>query len=500
MKYLVTSKEMRMYDTNTIEKIGIPEIVLMERAALAALEAVERYCVLRRKEQNLTALILAGTGNNGGDGLALARLMSERDFKVEIWCVGDRKKASKQWTRQREILEHYPVEFVTEPLRMEYTIMIDALFGVGITREITGLYRDAVERFSELAGYRLALDMPSGVDSDTGKLWGAAVNADETITFGFCKRGLVLYPGCEYAGKVTVADIGISERSFCGSTPGLFAWDEEPGMLLPARRGDGNKGTFGKVLLLAGGPNMAGAAVLAARAAYRSGAGMVKVVTRPENRVILQTAVPEALLGAEDGLDDDLEWADVLAVGPGIGKGDHALQLLNAVVTRSEKPLLIDADGLNLLASRPELAGSIREQGISGRRFVLTPHVGELSRLTGKPAGILKENLAYFGRELAKELRAVVVAKDARTFICAAEGPLCVNLSGNCGMATAGSGDVLAGVIAGLMAQGMEPFQAATVGAYIHGIAGDIAVVQCGEHACTALDIVDGLKQCKDFG
>ena len=499
MKYLVTSKEMRMYDTNTIEKIGIPEIVLMERAALAALEAVERYCASCRKEQKLTALILAGTGNNGGDGLALARLMSERGFKVEIWCVGDGNKASKQWTQQREILEHYPVEFVTEPLCMEYTIMIDALFGVGITREITGLYKDAVERFSGLAGYRLALDMPSGVDSDTGKLWGAAINADETITFGFCKRGLALYPGCEYAGKVIVADIGISERSFCGSKPNLFAWDEEPGALLPARRRDGNKGTFGKVLLLAGGFNMAGAAVLAVKAAYRAGAGMVKVVTHPENRVILQTAVPEALLGAEDELDDDLEWADILAVGPGIGKGDPALQLLNAALAQSDKPLLIDADGLNLLASRPELAGLIRKQGICGRSFVLTPHVGELSRLMGKPVRTLKENLADFGRELAKELHAVIVAKDARTFICAAEGPMCVNLRGNSGMATAGSGDVLAGVIAGLMAQGMEPFHAASVGAYIHGIAGDNAAAQCGEHACTALDIVDGLKRCEDF-
>lgn len=500
MKYLVTSKEMRMYDTNTIEKIGIPAMVLMERAALVALEAVKRYCASCQKVQNMTALILAGMGNNGGDGLALARLMSESGFKVEVWCVGDMKKASDQWIQQREILEHYPVEFVTEPQRIEYTVMIDALFGVGITRKITGLYREALERFLELAGYRIALDMPSGVDSDTGKLWGAAVNADETITFGFCKRGLVLYPGCEYAGKVTVADIGISEQSFYGNTPELFAWDEAPKALLPVRMRDGNKGTFGKVLLLAGGLNMAGAAVLSAKATYRIGAGMVKVITQPENRVILQTAAPEALLGEEDELDDDLEWADVLAVGPGIGKDDHALQLLQSVLDRSDKPLLIDADGLNILASRPDLAELIREQGMRGRHFVLTPHVGELARLTKKPVGILKENLGDFGRELAKELNAVVVAKDARTFICAADEPLCVNLSGNSGMATAGSGDVLAGVIAGLMAQGMEPFHAASVGAYIHGIAGDIAASRCGEHACTALDIVDGLKQCKDFG
>ena len=365
---------------------------------------------------------------------------------------------------------------------------------------VTGPYQDALELFSRLSGYRIALDLPSGVDSDTGKLWGTAVHVDETVTFGFCKRGLVLYPGCEYAGKVTVADIGISEPSFCKNPPELFAWDEEPADLLPVRRRDGHKGTFGKVLLAAGGLNMAGAAVLSARAAYRVGAGMVKVITSPENRMILQTAVPEALLGTVEELEEHLEWADVIAIGPGLGIDDRTAELLEAVVVRSSKPLLIDADGLNLLALRQDLTRLVREQGATGRHFVLTPHVGELARLTGRPAEVLKEDLAEYGRTLASDLNAVVVAKDARTFTCAATGTLCVNLSGNSGMATAGSGDVLAGVIAGLMAQGMEAFEAASVGVYVHGCAGDAAADRCGEHACTALDILDGLKLRKDFG
>lgn len=245
---------------------------------------------------------------------------------------------------------------------------------------------------------------------------------------------------------------------------------------------------------------MAGAAALSAKAAYRAGAGMVKVITDPGNRLILQTVVPEALLGTVEELDGHLEWADVIAVGPGLGINDQSAELLEAVIIRSLKPLLIDADGLNLLALRPDLAGFIRKQGAAGRQFVLTPHVGELARLTGRPVEDLKVDLAGFGHTLASDLNAVVVAKDARTFTCAAKGTLCVNLSGNSGMATAGSGDVLAGVIAGLMAQGMESFEAASVGVYIHGCAGDAAASLCGEHACTALDILDSLKLRKDFG
>lgn len=501
MKYLVTAEEMRRYDTNTIERIGIPAEVLMERAALAAMDAVTRRCGEHlsapgrgQAQTGGTALILAGMGNNGGDGLALARLLRERRFSVEVWCVGDSGRASGQWRRQREILESYDVDFVTEPGCGEYTVIIDALFGVGLSREISGIYAEAVERINALSGYGIALDLPSGVDSDTGKLWGCAFRADETVTFGFCKKGLVLYPGCEYAGKVTVADIGITDRSFFDAPPKFFAWDEEPRELLPRRRQDGNKGTFGKVLLVAGSLNMAGAAVLSAKAAYRAGAGMVKVVTPPENRIILQMAVPEVLFGTADELEKDLEWADVIAIGPGLGKGAQAAECLERVITQSGKPLLIDADGLNLLAERPALAELLKRKGDSGRGIVLTPHVGELARLTGEPVHALKERLPEYGRVIAGKFRAVAAAKDARTFICGQDGPVCVNVSGNNGMATAGSGDVLAGIIAGLLAQGMEPFPAASVGAYLHGLAGDRASARRGEHSCMAGDIVEELS------
>ncbi len=489
MKYLVSASEMRRYDSNTIEKIGIPACVLMERAALAAVEAAEAHCAGLKGRKSV--LIMAGVGNNGGDGLAAARLLSEKGYAVEVWCMGNPEKASGQWKQQRAILENYPVEFSQRPAMPRYTVLIDALFGVGLSRELSGEYGEAVGIFNCLEGWKLALDLPSGIDSDTGKVRGWAVKADKTVTFGFCKKGLMLYPGYEYAGEIVTVDIGISERCFLGEAPDIYAYDEEPGALMPKRDSGGNKGTFGKVLLAAGSMNMAGAAVLAARAAYRAGAGMVKVVTAAENRTIVQQAVPEALFGTWECLAQDMEWADVIAVGPGLGKGDTAGRVLEQVIRESGKPLLVDADGLNLLSENAELKSLLARQAEAGRALVLTPHVGELARLTGKTVAECKEDLPGTGRGLAELFHGVVAAKDARTFICGENHAFCMNLSGNCGMATAGSGDVLAGMIAALLAQGMEAFEAAAVGAYIHGMAGDRVSAEKGPYACMAWDIAE---------
>ncbi|MCM1191387.1 MAG: NAD(P)H-hydrate dehydratase [Butyrivibrio sp.] len=490
MKYLVTAEEMRRADSFTITEIGIPAVVLMERAALAALEAVEGYC-REHPDAGNTVLVMAGVGNNGGDGLALARMLAEADFSVEVWIVGDTEKASEQWRQQRKILEHYSPGFCSNPQKSEYTILVDALFGVGLSREISGVFESAVERFNGLRGWKIALDVPSGVDSDTGRILGKdSVRADETLTFGFCKRGLALYPGCLAAGRVTTAHIGIPEAAFDGALPGMFVLDESPEELLPGRCPWGNKGTFGKVLLIAGSLNMAGAAVLAAGAAYRAGAGMVKVVTPAENREIIQVSLPEALVGTEEELASCFDWADVIAIGPGLGKSAAARQMLEKVISDATLPLLIDGDGLNLLAESALLRRILAEQGRSGRSIVLTPHVGELARLLGKEIPEIQENVAAWGRNLAMELQTVVAAKDARTFICKEGEPVCVNVSGNSGLATAGSGDVLAGGIAGLMAQGMEAYRAACVGVYLHGLAGDRAAAERGEHACMAGDLV----------
>lgn len=495
MKYLVTAAEMRRVDKYTMESIGIPGMVLMERAALAVFAAVsrrlERLSSAGLSVPEKTALVMAGTGNNGGDGLALARMLAEAGFTTEVWIVGEEAGATEQWRQQRKILQSYPLDFCSKPEKTEYTILADALFGVGLSRELAGIYEKAVALFNSLGGWKIALDVPSGVDADTGRILGRdSVRADETVTFGFCKRGLVLYPGASAAGRVTVADIGIPDFAFAGELPGMFALDEAPGQILPKRCPWGNKGTFGKVLLAAGSFCMAGAAVLAAKAAYRAGAGMVKVISCAENREILQVSVPEALVGTEAEFESCFAWADVIAIGPGLGKSSTAQGMLEAAITHSMLPLLIDGDGLNLLAEDPNLRQLLAKQGAAGRSVVLTPHVGELARLLGRSIPKIQENIAEQGRELARELQAVVAAKDARTFICKADEPVCVNLSGNSALATAGSGDVLAGTVAGLMAQGMEGYRAACAGAYLHGLAGEQAGLKYGEHGCMAGDLV----------
>ncbi len=508
MQYLVTAEEMRQYDANTIEKIGIPSMVLMEHAAMAVEACIRARACGQHGMEKIRVLVVAGTGNNGADGLALARLLAQDGpdgkYEVDVWCVGETGRATQQWKAQREILAHFPVRILDMDRMEAYNIIVDALFGVGLSREVTGIWAEAVSCVNRHQGEVIAIDMPSGIDSDTGKVLGCAVRADRTVTFGFCKRGLKLYPGCEYAGEVTTVPIGITPLSFFGREPEMFYLDEPAERLLPERDRKGNKGTFGKLLLIAGSRNMAGAAVLAGRAAYRAGAGMVKLISPEENRIIIQEALPEALYGTPEQLRESLEWADVVAIGPGLGKSHRAKTCLETVIRECGKPLLIDADGLNLLsmedALRQELAGQHRQ-------VALTPHVGELARLlhavnaqlmegrseNAITAAQLKEKLWEHGRELAEALHATVAAKDARTFICVEGEPICMNLCGNSGMATAGSGDVLTGIIGGLMAQGMPAFRAACVGVRLHALAGDAVCAQKGEHACMAGDIVEYL-------
>lgn len=268
MKYLVTAQEMKQYDKNTIEYLGIPGPVLMERAALAAEDFIkERFDAVKERTK---VLIFAGMGNNGGDGLALARLLAADGYAVAVKCVGDMQRATKQWKSQWQTLQHFPVKTDSNIAVDEYNVIVDALFGVGLSRPVEGNYADAVKEMNKAEGFKLALDVPSGICSDTGRVLGCAFLADATVTFGFCKRGLVLYPGAEYAGEVRTANVGIGQESFLGQEPEMYTY-EKGSVQLIKRNAAGNKGTFGKALLVAGSNGMAGAAILAAKAAYRTG-------------------------------------------------------------------------------------------------------------------------------------------------------------------------------------------------------------------------------------
>lgn len=496
MKYIVTSSEMKEYDNNTITKIGIPAMVLMERAALCLRDAIYEKVI-----NPATALVVAGVGNNGADGLALARMLSERGCKVTVCVCGKEAKATEEWKQQRKILSYYACEIFTEQTAVDaldfyarsqarFDVLADALFGVGLNREICSPYAEAITCMNKINAYKVATDIPSGISADTGKVLGIAFRADLTVTFGFAKRGMLLYPGADYCGQYIVADIGISSKSFLDKQPKLFYYDEEPVSLLPSRCKSGNKGTFGKVLIIAGFDKMVGAAILCAKAAMQSGAGMVKVICPEENRGILQGAVPEVLYGGTETLEENLQWADVVVIGPGLGKSQQAEVVLHQFLREASLPVVIDADAINLIAEKPVLREALKKYS---HEKILTPHMGEWARLEQCSVAALKESVFEAACESSMNYGAVMVCKDARTVVADETGRICLNVSGNNGMATAGSGDVLAGIIGALRAQGCDAFESASAGVYLHGTAGDRARDFYSEYGVTAGRIVENI-------
>lgn len=487
---LLTAEEAKESDRWTMEHFGLSSPVLMERAALAVAEAVRRH--LNGKPYHSRILVAAGVGNNGGDGLAVARLLAGEDQNVCVWEVGDPLKATEDYRKQRNLLEKYPVAFCDKPMDSEYTIIVDALFGVGLSREVTGVYREAIARINALQSCVISVDIPSGIDATTGAVLGEAVRAKETVTFQHLKRGLAFYPGAQYAGDITVAPIGLE---LLPGTHRLHTYAMSCQEYLPHRSPEGNKSTFGKVLLVAGSRNVAGAAILAARAAYRSGAGMVKVLSCEENRIPIQTALPEALFGTEQELELSMEWSDVIAAGPGMGKSAAALGILRQVIRYGKKPLLLDADALNLLAENDTLREELTVQARAGRAVIITPHPGEFARWRKQSVPELKQALLQAATAVSRETDFVVVAKDARSLVAEKNGSVYVNLSGNHGLATAGTGDVLAGIIAALLCSVPDSFRAACLGCYLHGLAADWLAERESADGMMAGDLPDAVSK-----
>lgn len=502
-QYLVTACEMKRYDANTIEKIGIPSLVLMERAALVTVEELLRS--YRRQEAKV--LVVAGCGNNGGDGLAVGRLLMLRGFMVDCVLIGNRAGCSRETAVQTEILSQYGMSVKDAIEDDEYDIVIDALFGIGLSREVTGLYAETIERINQMHSFVCSVDIPSGVCADDGSILGCAVRADLTVTYGFCKLGHMLYDGAACCGKVVCREMGINERSFLGEEPRWYTISGIAGdALLPVRDAGGNKGSFGKTLVIAGSRRICGAAVLSARSAFRMGTGMVKTVTAIENRDVVLQAVPESMLSTyqedmrnieeqerfEAALQEDFNWADAIVIGPGIGMGRQAEMLLRECLAKNSLPIVIDADGLNLIAASQELQTMVQNAGRGGRTIVLTPHLGEFARLYGCSVSEAREHLLEYPVQMAERMQAVIVCKDARTVVTAPGAARhYLNTSGNDGMATAGSGDVLAGMIGALLAQHMNGPDAAVSGVYLHGAAGDLAAQRKTRRSMMATDIIE---------
>lgn len=505
-QYLVTAEEMKRYDANTIERFHIPGLLLMERAALATVEELQRlYGKVPCK-----VLVMAGCGNNGGDGLAVGRLLMLQGYEVTFVMPGEGilGRCTEETRQQISILQGYQAQIFSTIREGEYDIVVDAVFGVGLSRPVEGIWQDAIQWINRSNAFVCSVDIPSGIQADTGSVMGCAVRADLTVTYGFYKIGHMLYPGAAYSKALVCRQMGIDERSFLDKPPYWYTYSGTDYNLLPVRLADGNKGTFGKALLIVGSKDIAGAAMMAAKSTFRMGAGMVRVVTPVENRETVQQFIPEAMLlpyqdhmSAEEEKDFLLSlreaesWADCILVGPGIGMGRTADRLLRFAVLESTLPLVIDADGLNLLAQDQELQKAMEERKQQSRVIILTPHLGEFARIYGCTTAQGKEHLTDYPRRLADRLRCIVVCKDARTVVVQCQGRQgYINTTGNSGMATAGSGDVLAGMITGLLAQGMAGMDAAVAGVWLHGFAGDLAAERETEPAMMATDIIDSIK------
>ena len=502
IEYLVTGEEMQRYDSNTITHFRIPGLVLMEQAAIAATEEImQLFPALNNK-----ILVLAGKGNNGGDAMAVARGLHQKGYQVTLYIVSngpftpaDLSASSKV---QYDILQQMKLPIVPNLPLDSYDIIIDGIFGVGLNREVSETIGDIIKQVNDYHGCKISLDIPSGIHATSGKVLGNAFRADYTITFAFLKRGLFLYPGAKYAGKILKKEIGITKESFLDSPPDMFSLMGEIKDYLPSRNPWGHKGTFGKILLIAGSQTMGGAAILAGKACFLSGCGMLRICIHKEQKTELLTTLPEAILDTystpEEAflcLQKGLAWADVIAMGPGIGTDETAQVLFKMVIEKSQKPLVLDADALNLL-SLPEnyaLLKNLQASEQYRRKLILTPHPLELSRICGCDKNELQNQGLEISKKLAKELHCVIVKKDARTIICSEDHPYIINLRGNSGMATAGSGDVLTGIIASMLALKLDSIQAAAIGVYIHALAGDYAAKQKNEYSLLASDIYKAL-------
>lgn len=502
MKYIVDGKKMKEIDRYTIEEIGIPSMVLMERAALSVVQAAKLHI-----NQKDNILCVCGNGNNGGDGIAIGRILAEEGYLVTILWLGEEAKASEETKKQLAIAKKMGIFICNKVKLSEYTIIIDAIFGIGLSRPVLGSYKKIISQINETEAFIISVDIPSGIDSECGKIMQIAIKADITVTFGYAKQGLLLYPGAEYAGQVIVADIGFSHKALEQADLDMFYYEEEDLRRLPIRKRYSNKGTFGKVLVIAGSKNMSGACYLSAKAAYRTGAGLVKIVTVEENREILQTNLPEAVLltysstKLEERIDfiiEEIKAATAIIIGPGIGKEQAAEILLDGVLQYAKVPVVVDADALNLLASNTKYVHKKKKASCCNQiqlpsNIILTPHVKEMSRLLGIEVDRIQEDIVKIAKE-SVTTSFTLALKDARTIVTnGTKGYL--NLAGNHGMATGGAGDVLTGVIAALLAQGMEPFEATTLGVYLHSLAGDKAVRTKGTYGLMAQDLMEALPQ-----
>ena len=553
MKYFTTGAKSALIDKISIEEVGMPQMVLMERASLGVAGAAAEF--IKDKKQKILTVVEGG--NNGGDGVAAARILKERGFNADIFYIGGIKRTSEAFLEQIKIAENCGVkiykasdDYSLKSLLAGYDIVIDGIFGVGLSREIGGVQAEAIniindakeERQNDLAV--ISIDIPSGVSADNGELLGVAVKADVTVTFGFTKVGMLFGKGREYSGKIILKDIGFPACAVEKTAPEYYGLDiDDIKKILPVRKDDSNKGNFGRLLIVAGNDSIAGAAVIAGQAAFKAGAGLVKIFTHKDNRNIIGAALPEALLdvyeynsdleelsdgtnhsagkcsgkitspgGEQSGeiisstdIESLVKWATAIAIGPGLGTSEKSKYLLKAVLKaayENDKPVVMDADAINIISEDRNILKNLR---FEEKKWIITPHMLEMARLiktedenTKDALGRIFKDRFEVAKYVSNEYNIISVLKDARTVVSDGSSRCFINTNGNSGMSKGGSGDSLTGIIGALLAEGMKPQDAARAGVFIHGAAGDIAALKCGRTSMTVTDlngVIDMIKR-----
>jgi len=504
----MTREQIREYDRVAIEDMGIPGPVLMENAGRGIARIAKDML-----GDNGSVSILAGPGNNGGDGFVIARHLLNMGVEVCTYLAVPREKIKGDALINFSILEAMDTSIVDvstkesaeglEEMVGGCDLLVDALLGTGVTRNIEGHLADLIDAVNQAYVPVLSVDIPSGLDADTGRPWGKVINATSTVTLGHLKRGLILFPGASIAGDVAVVPIGVpGDVSEQAGVDGRVIAEVDVRGLLAKRSQNTHKGTFGHLLVVAGASGKTGAAALAGRAAVRCGAGLVTIATTAQSQSALEAKCTEVMVEsiveradapltdkATKRLEKLLEGKQAVALGPGLTTAKGISALAVRLLQMLEVPAVVDADGINILAKDPSGAGRISTS------MVFTPHPGEMATLLGKTVPTVQADRIGVAREAAKWHKVVIVLKGAHTVVAAPDGRVFVNTTGNPGMASGGMGDVLTGVVGAFLAQKLPPLESALLGVYVHGLAGDNASSQTGHLGLAASDLIDELPK-----
>ena len=538
------AEEMAALDRAAIDGLGIPGIVLMESAARGVFRtAVDilghnygasvplpaginaspcgDHCDCspnlppRFIAPGRSVKVFCGKGNNGGDGLAVARMLDSVGCFVEIilLCQGDEMTGDAKTNYDLAVKLEIPIiedaeeeDFIIEG---DTDLVIDALLGTGMKGAAQGKIAEAIGEINQAECPVLSIDIPSGVEGSTGMVNGPAVYANATATMAGLKRGLIFSPGREHAGEITVVDIGTPGRLVEESQP--YLWQIEPNDIfgkLPIRAEDTHKGEAGRVFIMAGSPGMTGAACMSADACVKSGAGLVVLGIPESSNPVVEMKLTEAMSQplaetdtgslaseAEELIAQQMEWATALAIGPGLSRNSETMEFVRNLIGGMDKPVVIDADALYALAEKPDSLNKLPKDSI------LTPHMGEFSRLIGKSVDDIKVNRVDIVRGKAQDWKTVIILKGSPSVIACPDGNVYVNTTGNPGMASGGVGDVLTGILAALLGAGVIPEDAAVAGTFLHGLAGNMAASEKGILGMTATDMISKLHEVfKEYG